>query len=226
MIDLTISGTLGKDIIVFTLNGESKHIDPFTKQVHFSIEEAKNHRLYFEQKSGQYIPHTAEIILNILSFPFRGAFNILTFNTETWEKDISAFKLSGYVDINLTENTEISFKLGQGGFEKQTNTFDKPTISISPDMPIDQTCLVDVKEIIKKHRSHVLNVCSATALLLGILFYLLFAGLKNKMYVACIITSTFITFFSLLTLCLILYSFKKRSCLISALTAQQEKKHD
>lgn len=227
MIDLTISGTLDKDVVVFTLNGESKHIDQFSKQVHFSVEATKTNRLYFEQRSEQYIPHPAEIILNILFLPVRGIFNVLTFNTvQMWEKDISAFKLSGYIDISLNETAEITFELRQGRFEKQTNTFYRPTISFSPDVLVDQTCLMDVNEITKKHHNHVLNICSAAVLLLGILLYLLFAGLKNEMYVACIITSTFIIIFSILTLSLIWHSFKKRSYLISTLTAQEAKKHD
>jgi uncharacterized membrane protein required for colicin V production len=221
MIDLTISGTLDKDVIVFTLNGESGHIDQFSKQIHFSVDETKTHRLYFEQKSEQYIPRSAEIILDILFLPIRGAFNVLTFNTvQTWEKDISAFKLSGYVDINPTETAAISFTLEQGRFEKETNMFCRPIISFFPEMPVDQNCSADVKEITKKHYNHVLNICSAAILLFGILFYLLFVGLNRGLYVACIITSTFIVSFAILTFCLILHSFRKRSYLISVLTAQ------
>ena len=56
MIDLSVSGALEKDMVVFSLNGESKAVDPFTKQIHFSLEEKKTYRLYFEQKPAQYIP--------------------------------------------------------------------------------------------------------------------------------------------------------------------------
>ena len=87
MIDLTISGTLDKDVVVFTLNGESKTVDQFSKQVHFSLEKRKTYRLYFEQKSEQYIPRCAEILLNIMFLPIRGIFNVLTFNTtQDWAK--------------------------------------------------------------------------------------------------------------------------------------------
>lgn len=225
MIDLTISGTLDKDVVVFTLNGESKHIDQFSKQAHFYVEATKTNRLYFEQKSEQYIPHSAEIILNILLFPLRGVFNVLTFNTvQSWEKDISAFKLSGYIDITLDEATEITFELKQGKFDRQTNTFYKPTICFFPNVNTVQTCIMDAGEITKKHHSHVLNICSASALLLGILLYLLFAGLQNEMYIACIVTSMFVIFFSILTLSLISHSFKKRFNLISTLDIQETKK--
>ena len=37
MIDLCISGILSKDTVVFSLDGESKTVDPFSKQVHFSL---------------------------------------------------------------------------------------------------------------------------------------------------------------------------------------------
>lgn len=227
MIDLTISGTLDKDAVVFTLNGESGCVDQFSKQIHFSVDETKTQRLYFEQKSEQYLPRPVEILLDILLLPIRGVLNVLTFNTvQAWEKDISAFKLSGYVDINPAETPAISFTLKQGRFEKQTNTFYRPTIAFSPEMPVDQTCPTDAKEITKKHRNYVLDICSAAILLFGILIYLLFVGLKNELYVACIITSIFIVSFAALTLGLILHSCKKRSYLISVLTAQQTVPHN
>lgn len=227
MVDLTISGALDKDVVVFTLDGESKRIDQSSKQIHFSVDETKPHRLYFEQKSEQYIPRSVEILLNILFLPIRGVFNVLTFNTDqAWEKDISAFKLSGYIDISLTEAAEISFELKQGRFEKQTNIFHRPTISFSPDVPVNQTCSMDGKEITEKYSNHVLNICSAAVLLFGILFFLLFAGLKSEMYVACIITSIFIVSFGVVTFGLIRHSFKKRSYLISVLTDQQTRKPD
>ena len=112
MIDLCISGNLDKDVVIFSLNGESKTVDQFSKQVHFSLEENKIYRLDFEQRSEQFMPGYVEIMLNILFLPIRGIFNVLTFNTDqTWEKDISAFKISGYIDINLNKNTNISFEL-------------------------------------------------------------------------------------------------------------------
>ena len=181
MIDLCISGNLNKDLVVFSLNGESQTVDQFSKQVHFSIEEKKTYRLYFEQKSEQYIPHYAEILLNILFLPIRGIFNVLTSNTiQDWAKDISAFKLSGYIDINLCENTEISFMLTQGNIEKNTHKFRTPSISFSPNVSVKQQLTPDIKEITKKHCNHLLNICSASILLFALLFYLLAIGLKNE----------------------------------------------
>lgn len=154
MIDLSVSGALEKDMVVFSLNGESKAVDPFTKQIHFSLEEKKTYRLYFEQKPAQYIPRCAEILLNMVLLPIRGIFNVLTFHTiQTWEEDISAFRVSGCLDICLDRDTEISFEWKPGKFEKQTNTFYKPTISFSPDMQAEQTFLPDEKEIIKNYRT-------------------------------------------------------------------------
>ena len=105
MIDLIISGILDKDIVVFTLNGESQRIDQCSKQIHFSVDATKNNRLYFEQISERDTP----IILNILFLPIRGVLNVLTDNSYSWEEDISAFKLSGYIDISLEETTEITY---------------------------------------------------------------------------------------------------------------------
>ncbi len=221
MIDLCISGILNRDLVVFSLNGESKTIDQFSKQIHFSLEEGKTYRLYFEQKSEQYIPRYAEILFNILFLPIRGVFNVLTFNTiQDWAKDISAFKLSGYIDINLNENTDISFELSQGNIEKNTNKFWEPTISFSSDVLVEQTLTPDIKEIIKKHSNHLLNIGSASILLFALLIYLLSVGFKNENHFACIVTSLFIIMFIILTVYLILISFKKRKSLMKTFTSQ------
>ena len=100
MVDLLISGSPDNDAVVFSLNGESKTIDRFSNEVLFSLEAGQPYRLKFEQKSEQFIPHYVETFLNILFLPIRGTLNVLTFNTvQEWEKDISAFKISGYIDI-------------------------------------------------------------------------------------------------------------------------------
>lgn len=221
MIDLCISGNLNKDLVVFSLNGESQTVDQFSKQVHFSIEERKTYRLYFEQRSEQYIPHYAEVLLNILFLPIRGIFNVLTFNTiQDWAKDISAFKLSGYIDINLRENTEISFMLTQGNIEKTTHKFRTPSISFSPNVSVEQQLTPDIREITKKHNNHLLNICSASILLFALLFYLLAIGLKNKNHFACVATSLIIIMFIVLTVYLILNSFKKRKTLMKTFINQ------
>lgn len=200
-------------------------MDQFSKQVHFSLEERKTYRLYFEQKSEQYIPRCAAFMLHILFLPIRGVLNVLTFNTnQNWEKDISAFKLSGYIDITLNENTEISFKLTQGYIEKTTNKFRDPTISFSPNVLVEQELTPDSKEITKKHCDHLLNIASASLLLFALLIYLFAVGFKNEKYYACIATSLFIIIFAILTVYLVLTSFKKRKALMEAFSSQCAKK--
>ena len=198
MIDLCISGTLdeelGGDAVIFSINGESKAVDRFSGQVHFSLEENKTYRLCFEQSSGQSVPRFVGNILNVLLLPVRGILNAITFNVAPdWWKDVSAFKISGYVDINLNENADISFELKRGNFDKNTNTFCPPAISFSPDVLTERSCIPDVKEITKAHHNHLLNIASGSVLLFALLFYLLYVGVKNEMNAACIIIS-YITF--------------------------------
>lgn len=227
MVDLLISGSPDNDAIVFSLNGESKTIDRFSNEVLFSLEEGQPYRLKFEQKSEQFIPHYVEIFLNILFLPIRGTLNVLTFNTvQEWEKDISAFKISGYIDINLSENTQISFDLTRGKFDKNVNRFYEPTISFFPDTPAERLCTPDVEEIIKKHHDHLLNIVSTSVILFALMFYLLCIGFKNKIYTACVIVSLFIIAFGTLTVYLILFSFKKRKNLITTLTSKQSANND
>lgn len=225
MMDLSISGTPEKDSVVFTLDGESGTVDPFSGKIHFSLEEKKTYRLFFRQKSEQNLPRFAEILLNILFLPVRGVFNVLTFNANSsWEKDICGYKISGYMDITLKENTELSFSLKPGRFDKTTGTFSEPAISFSPKIPFEQTCLPDAGEINKAHRNHVLNICSAGLLCLALLLYLFFVGWEHAIPLACMVTSGLILCFGALIFCLILHSFRKRDRLQSALT-EQSKKH-
>ena len=222
MIDLCISGTLdeelGGDAVILSINGESKTVDRFSGQVHFSLEENKTYRLCFEQRSEQSVPRLAGNILNVLLLPVRGILNVITFNVAPdWWKDVSAFKISGYVDINLNENAEISFELKRGNFDKNTNTFCPPAISFSPDILTERSCIPDVKEITKAHHNHLLNIASASVLLFALLFYLLYVGVKNEMNAACAIISILIISFVILTAWLILHSFRKRDSLITEL---------
>ena len=143
-----------------------------------------------------------------------------------WEKDISAFKISGYIDINLSENTQISFDLTRGKFDKNVNRFYEPTISFFPDISAERLCTPDVEEIIKKHHDHLLNIVSTSVILFALMFYLLFIGFKNKIYTACVIVSLFIIAFGTLSVYLILFSFKKRKDLITTLTSKQSANND
>ena len=228
MIDLCISGILdeelGGDDVIFSIGGESKNVDCFSGQVHFLLEENKTYRLCFEQRSQRSVPRFVENILNVLFLPVRGILNVITVTGDPdWWKDVSAFKISGYVDINFNANAEISFELKAGYFDKNTNTFCPPAISFSPDISTERSCIPDVKEITKAHHNHLLNIASVSVLLFVLLFYLLYVGVKNEMNVACVIVSILIISFAILTAWLILYSFRKRKSLIIALNSQQSK---
>ena len=146
MIDLCISGILdeelGGDAVIFSIGGESKNVDLFSGQVHFLLEENKTYRLRFEQRSQRSVPQFVENILDVLFLPVRGILNAITFNgSPDWWKDVSAFKISGYVDINFNANAEISFELKSGYFDKNTNTFCPPAISFSPDISTERSCI-------------------------------------------------------------------------------------
>lgn len=228
MIDLCISGILdedlGGDAVIFSIGGESKNVDLFSGQVHFLLEENKTYRLRFEQRSQRSVPQFVENILDVLFLPVRGILNAITFNgSPDWWKDVSAFKISGYVDINFNANAEISFELKSGYFDKSTNTFCPPAISFSPDISTERSCIPDVKEITKAHHNHLLNIASGSVLLFALLFYLLYVGVKNEMNVACVIVSILIISFAILTAWLIFHSFRKRKALIIVLDSQQSK---
>lgn len=228
MIDLYISGILdedlGGDAVIFSIGGESKNVDLFSGQVHFLLEENKTYHLRFEQRSQRSVPQFVENILDVLFLPVRGILNVITFNVDPdWWKDISAFKISGYVDINFNANAEISFELKVGYFDKNTNTFCPPAISFSPDISTERSCIPDVKEITKAHHNHLLNIASGSVILFALLFYLLYVGVKNEINVACVIVSILIISFVILTVWLILHSFRKRKALIIALNSQQSK---
>ena len=228
MIDLCISGILdedlGGDAVIFSIGGESKNVDLFSGQVHFLLEENKTYRLRFEQRPQRSVPQFVENILDVLFLPVRGILNAITFNgSPDWWKDVSAFKISGYVDINFNANAEISFELKAGYFDKNTNTFCPPAISFSPDISTERSCIPDVKEITKAHHNHLLNIASGSVILFALLFYLLYVGVKNEINVACVIVSILIISFVILTVWLILHSFRKRKALIIALNSQQSK---
>lgn len=63
MIDLHISGAAEEYSVDFTVGGETKTVDSVRKDIHFSLEENKEYRVYFEQKTPKYLPCVVEILL-------------------------------------------------------------------------------------------------------------------------------------------------------------------
>lgn len=222
MIDLSIFGYLGKDVIIFTVDGETKTIDQFTRCIHFSLENNRMHRIYFEQKTERYIPWFAELMLDFLFFPIRGVFNIITFNIEqNWEKDISAFKVSGYIDVSLNENTEILFEFKHGQYDKEIKVFHEPTIVFSSNLLVTQSNTTDSKEISTKHYNFLKNIMSVAVLFFAFLFFLLTVALKNTLYVAFVSVLVIMILFAIIVGVLVLHSFKKKKHLLTVLSEQK-----
>ena len=224
MIDLCISGTLSKDTVLFSLDEETKIIDQFSKEIHFSLEENQKYRIYFEQKSELDIPRFVEIMLKVISLPIRGIFNVITFNSEpNWEEDISAFKLAGYIDICVNEDAKVSFELKHGNFDKKSTSFIAPKISFSPTIVTEQSITKDTAEISKAHSKHLWNIASVSVLLFALLIYLLYVGFSSDNYIVGIIVSVLLAVFAGVIFFLVLQSFKKKKSLLVTLANQQEK---
>mgnify|MGYP000138721675 CR=1 FL=1 len=222
MVDLFISGSLDRDILAFTVENEIKTIDPFSKGIHFSLEKNRAYRIYFEQKSERYIPHSAEIILNLLCLPIRGVFNIITFNADqNWEKDISAYRVSGYIDVNLNENTEVFFSLKQGKYDKKTNIFYEPSITCSPNIIINQFVIPDAKDIVRNHMNFLQNIASVSVIFFALFIFLLTKSINNKLYGAFMLVLVVIIVFSILVAFLVVHSFKKRKRLLIIFSGQE-----
>lgn len=109
-------------------------------------------------------------MLNILFLPVRGIYNVITFNIDqNWEKEISVFKLCGYIDICIHEDTQVLFELKHGKFDKESNSFMLPMISFFGNVLIEQSITSDVAEISKGHCNHLLNIASVSLLLFTLL---------------------------------------------------------
>lgn len=221
MIDLCISGTLDKDSVVFSLDGATKTIDQFSREIHFSLEENQVYRIYFEQRSMEDISRYAGILLNVILLPIRGIFNVITFNSnQHWEADISAFKLSGYIDVCISEDTKVSFKLKRGNFAKESNSFTAPVISFSPDVLTEQSITPDDEEISKEHSSFLWNIASVSILWFALMIYLSYVGFNNDIYIVRVVVSILLVAFSGLLSFLVVHSFKKKKTLLEILVTQ------
>lgn len=222
MIVLTILGALSKDVVSITVNGETKTIDQFSRDIHFYIEKDKLCRIYFEQKIEKYIPWFIEVLLRIFLLPIKGVFNAITFNiNRNWENDISAFKVLGYFDVCLNENTEVLFELKHGKFDKRARVFYEPTIIFSSNVVVKQSITKDYKEISKRHYDFLYNIASVTVIFLSILICLLIIAINNYLYVALVSVLIIMILFSVLVTFLVLHSFKKKERLLTLLHEQK-----
>ena len=228
----TGQGFLGNNMYAYCLNNPISYTDPSGRASRRVFVESQTEgaiifqesignpeRIPISKKKEVYGPSLRDVTDEIDK-----PLHVITFNVDPdWWKDVSAFKISGYVDINFNANAEISFELKAGYFDKNTNTFCPPAISFSPDISTERSCIPDVKEITKAHHNHLLNIASGSVILFALLFYLLYVGVKNEINVACVIVSILIISFVILTVWLILHSFRKRKALIIALNSQQSK---
>ena len=177
MITLSINGIFREDeVYQLKINDDVKLIDQFSKCACFSLPARGNYRIYFEQKRTCQLPKCIGIPLMILCFPFRGLFNILTFNSENnWEKETTAFRLAGYIDIDICEDSEIKFRTIQSYYDQNSNVFIEPSLQI--DSPCDQTMqnIWDDIGIRQKYNAFLKNLISVS-----IWFYVLFGYLFSR----------------------------------------------
>lgn len=215
MIDLCITGYMKRDVLKFTIDGETKTIDQFTKSIHFSLENNRVYRINFEQQTEQYIPRYAEIVLNLLFLPVRGLFNIITFDVnQNWEKDVSAFRVFGYIEVKLNEDTEVFFEFKHGNFDEKAGVFSKPGITFSSDVSLHQTTAADPREVCRRHFDFLLNVASVSVLFFALFIFLSIAAFKNELLAAFIFVLAVMVAVGVLVGYLAVRSFKKRKRLL------------
>lgn len=216
MIDLHISGLTDRYPIDFTVGGTTKTVDLVRKDIHFSLEENKEYRIYFRQKNENHIPRGAEIFLSLIFLPVRGIFNVITFNTDQdWEREISAFRVSGYADVTFTENTELSFRLNTGKYDGKT--FHGPEMIFSPEMSVNQTLTRAPEEIFSAHRRFLKNLASVSLLFFALFIFLLIAAINANLFGAAVFISAITVFMGGLIAFFALRSFKKRKELLKLL---------
>ncbi len=216
MIDLHISGATEEYPVDFTVDGETKTVDSVCKDIHFSLEENKEYRVYFEQKTPKYLPRGVEILLEILFLPLRGLFNVITFNVKPdWEKDISAFSVSGYFDVKPKENTDLSFRLKPGKYYGKA--FSRPDLVFSSETEVRQTAVPAPEAIFSGHGKYLKNISSVGLLFFALFIYLLSVAVGKENPAAIICVSAVLVFGVILLGYLIFGSFKKRKTLLAAL---------
>ncbi len=201
MIDFSITGTIEEEILEFTIDGKTKSIDQFTPKINFALEDKGVYRIFFEQKIAKYIPEQIDKAVNILLMPIKGLFDILTFNVDSkWEEKISAFRVSGYIDINIESDTEITFQYTAGHFNKSKGYFDKPIILFSNKSKCEvfQQDIADDGDIKKKYYGFVQNVISVSMWFYILFGYLFIQSISHSNYTALIILLSVIIFFSVL----------------------------
>ena len=224
MIDLCIAGHTEESIFDFTIGTETKTIDPNSKSIHFGLESNQNYRVHFEQKFLPGFSPQIETILNILFLPIRGLFNIISFNADSqWEKEISAFRISGYFDITLKENTSLSFQFSHGYFDKAQSYFHTPKITFSPQLRITQENHLDLSEIKRKHFHFLQNVASVSIWFLCLFLFLLNVSVKEKIPFAIAFLSFILFAFLFLIGFVVIRSFITRKSLTFLLLNQKSK---
>ena len=198
------------DIYELRINDDIKVIDQFTRNISFSLKDNGLYRVYFEQKHGHQLPKYIGIPLMLLCLPLKGLFNILTFNSEhDWYKETTAFRLSGYVDIEVHEDSEMEWRVTWGYFDQKRGTFVEPVLETSPSCNQLLSNVCDNTEIRRKYNAFINNLASVS-----IWFYLLFGYLfgisvYNSNHFAMILTGLLLLSLSCIILGIILVSRRK-----------------
>lgn len=201
MIDLSITGTIEEGVFEFTFCGETKSIDQFTPKINFHLEGKGVHRIFFEQKKAKYIPGQIDKAVSILLTPLKGLFNILTFNVDSkWEEKISAFKVSGYIDVDIESDTELTFQYTAGYFNRSKGDFNKPVLLFSSkgECEVFQKYIIDYDAVKNRYYSFVQNVISVSMWFYILFGYLFIQSVLHGNYGALIILLIAVIFFSAL----------------------------
>lgn len=215
MINLCITGTIEDNVFSFTIDGETKIIDQFNKRVNFILKDKGVYRIFFKQKVEEYIPEKVDKAISILFIPIKGLFNIITFNVPyKWEEKISAFKVSGYIDINIERDTEITFQYKYGFFNELKECFDKPKILFFNACEVFQQNTAYEDDIKKKYCGFVQNVISVSMWFYILFGYLFIQSISHNNYLAFTVILNVLIIFSILIGLVLAKAFKKKKRLI------------
>lgn len=150
-----------------------KFIDSTRRNVSFYLKEGE-HQVYIEQ----YFPPTPcgvlRKLIDVVTLPFVGVFNILSFNSNVeWEREVCAFGLRSVLNLNVCEDAEYKITLSKSEFSWETERFSEPSIDTLPHIDAKTEYIENPQSIdicYKKYTRKLYSVLSVILILFGLIF--------------------------------------------------------
>lgn len=203
---LTIHGNFAeKEVFLLSLNGESKSLDFYNKDVLFQVEKSGEYFVEFEQ-----VARKQNRVLGWLIYLFtvliQGIFNIILMNVDSdWHQNVKPYSVKGKFSVFVDGDKTICLDYCSSRYMEPRHTWGKPELSISEVEHLDVVYIKEEENIKVQYGCYVKRIFSVFCVGLAVFAALFCLSVKNTAATASVLL-LIVMILTLVILCILLVS--------------------